>query len=515
MKNEINSVLRNDFLSFARKALRRLEGTTMSHDRYLELLASELSAFAEGRPQRLLVNLPPRHLKTLLGSVCLPAWILGHNPTTKIMLLACSEKLAEKISRQIRSIILAPWYQEIFSTRLKKGHAKAMDFETEDGGGVFASSINGIITGFGADIIIVDDPHNISDVRNPELLDDTVATFHTVVRSRLNNRKTGRILVIAHRIHDRDLSAHLLGQGKWAHVALPLLATRDQTYETDYGRWYRRKGELLQPEAEDEDAIAQLKSTLVNPDFDMLYQQDCDGQARPPINADDFPTFARGNHANLHCVLSIDAGNTDGDDASFSVIQVWAFDEKNLYLLDQFREQCEFNELKRMARRLKKRYRPDAILVENTANGPALISELRRKGKGRYLVASITPRGSKAARLNRHIDKIRDGRVQVNAVFHAEFGAEFERFAHREHTDQIDAFTQAADWVEPCRALAKVPRRASPPVPMVVGCNSQFSGLDQRKSTTPKPAERGVMAWRGYSNYYYARNGPFIKVTKG
>src|SRR6516162_8630315 len=185
MKNEINSVLRNDFLSFARKALRRLEGTTKSHDRYLELLASELSAFAEGRPQRLLVNLPPRHLKTLLGSVCLAAWILGHNPNTKIMLLACSEKLAEKISRQIRSIMLAQWYQEISRTRLKKGHAKAMDFETEDGGGVFASSINGIITGFGADIIIVDDPHNISDVRNPELLDDTVATFHTVVRSRL------------------------------------------------------------------------------------------------------------------------------------------------------------------------------------------------------------------------------------------------------------------------------------------------------------------------------------------
>ncbi len=147
------------------------------------------------------------------------------------------------------------------------------------------------------------------------------ASFETGVRSRLNNRKRLRILVIAHRIHDRDLSAHLLGQGNWAHVILPLVATRDQTYETDYGRWHRRKGELLQPEAEDEDDIARRKTLLVNPDFDMLYQQDCDGQARPPINADDFPTFAPGNHADLRCVVSIDAGNTDGDDASFSVIQ--------------------------------------------------------------------------------------------------------------------------------------------------------------------------------------------------
>lgn len=337
------------------------------------------------------------------------------------MLLACSANLAEKIARQIRTIMLAQWYQEVFPTRIKKGHAKAMDFETEEGGGVFASSINGIITGFGADIIIVDDPHDISDVRNPELLDATVETFESVVRSRLNNRKRPRILVIAHRIHDRDLSAHLLGQGNWAHVILPLVATRDQTYKTNYG-WHRRKGELLQPEAEDEDEIARRKTLLVNPDFDMLYQQDCDGQASPPINADDFPTFVPDHHADLHCIVSIDAGNTDGDDASFSVIQAWAFDDKNLYLMNQFREQCEFDELKRMTKRFIKRHRPDVVLIENTANGPALISELRRKEKTRRLVLPITPRGSKAARLNRHIDKIRDGRVQLpeNAVFNAE-----------------------------------------------------------------------------------------------
>jgi predicted phage terminase large subunit-like protein len=430
----------------------------------------------------------------------------------------CRENLgADSLySGQIHSIMSAQWYQEIFPTRIKKGRAKVMDFETVNGGGVFASSINGIITGFGADIIIVDDPHDISDVRNPELLDDTVETFESVVRSRVNNRKRRRILVIAHRIHDRDLSANLLGQGNWAHVILPLVATRDQIYETDYGRWHRRKGELLQPEAEDEDEIARRKTLLVNPDFGLLFQQDCDGQARPPINADDFPTFVPGHHASLHCVLSIDAGNSDGDDASFSVIQAWAFDENNLYLMDQFREQCEFNELKRMTKRFIKRHRPDVVLIEKTANGPALISELRRKGKTRHLVLPITPRGSKAARLNRHIDKIRDGRVQLpeNAVFNAEFRAEFERFHRRKHTDQVDAFTQMADWWEQCRALGRVPRRGGPPpVPMVVGCNSQFSGFDPRKSTAPKPGERGVCAWRGNSNH--APNGPFIKVKSG
>jgi predicted phage terminase large subunit-like protein len=205
------------------------------------------------------------------------------------------------------------------------------------------------------------------------------------------------------------------------------------------------------------------------------------------------------------------------DEASFSVIQAWGFDEKNLYLINQFREQCEFNELKRTARRFIKRHQPDVVLIEKTANGPALISELRRKGKTRHLVLPITPRGSKAAHLNRNIDKIRDGRVQLpeNAVFNAEFGAEFERFHRREHADQVDAFTQMADWFDQCRALGRVPRRASAPVAMVVGCNSQFSGLDQRKSTTPEPEERGVIAGRGNSKFYYAPNGPFIKVKSG
>ena len=382
MRNEIHRLLKTDFMSFSRKAMREYDGTRISNDRYLEYLSSKLMEFADGMIKRLIVNLPPRYLKTLFGSVFLAAWILGHNPNTKIMLLAYSEELAEKIARLIRSILLAKWYREIFPTRIEKGHAKAMNFATTAGGEVFAASINGSITGHGADVIIVDDPHNITDAGYPKQLAQTIERFDTVVKSRLNNRKTGRIIVIAHRISDKDLSSHLLAQGRWEHVALPLMATCDQSYETDYGLWHRRKGELLRPDAEDEDDIAQLKKTLVNPDFDMLYQQDCDGRARLPITEDHFPTFAPDDLARLPCVLSIDAGTTDGNDASFSVIQAWAFDDSNFYLIDQFRKQCEFDELYPMVRKFRRRYQPEAILVEKTANGPALISELKRETKG-------------------------------------------------------------------------------------------------------------------------------------
>jgi predicted phage terminase large subunit-like protein len=515
MKNEMLTVLRNDFLSFARKALRELDGTVLSKDRYIEYLTSKLTDFADGGTRRLLCNQPPRTLKTSLGSGCLPAWILGHRPSTRIMILSYSEDLAELIARSIRSILAAEWYRAIFPTRIKKGHAKAMNFATAAGGGVFAASINGSITGHGADVIIVDDPHNITDAGNPEQLDRTIERFNTVIRSRLNNRKTGRILVIAHRISDRDLSAHLLAQGKWDHLALPFIATRDETYKTAYTRWHRRKGELLRPDAEDEDDIAQLRKTLVNPDFEMLFQQDCDRQARLPIRADYFLTFTPGDFAHLPCVLSIDTGTTDGDDVSFTVIQTWAFGERNFYLIAQYREQCEFDKLKRMVRNFRRRHRPIAILVEKTANGPALISELRRKSKGRHLIVPITPRGSKSARFNRHVDKIRDGRVHLpeDAEFYAEFAAELESFPHGEHTDQVDAFTQMADWVDQygkvhlCGRIAKPQGSTPPSVPMAVGCSSQFFRFGHRTLSTNKPGQPGICVVRG--NSFYTPNGPF------
>jgi predicted phage terminase large subunit-like protein len=510
MKNDIHSLLRDDFLSFARKALRELDGTILSEDRYLDYLASKLTAFADDEIKRLIVNAPPRHLKSQLGTVCLTAWILGHHPNKKIIVLAGSARLAEKLARPIRAILQAKWYRNIFPTRIKKGHGEATNFATVDGGEVFAASIHANITGRGGDIIILDDPHDTNDAGNPHQLAKAIGRFNKNVKSRLNNHRTGRFLVIAHRVSEADLSAHLLARGGWQHVVLPFLATRDETYKTDCGIWRRRKGELLRADDADDEHIAELKQT--EPNFDMLYQQDCDGQARLPIMAELFPIFAPDTIAHLPRVLSIDPGATDGDDASFSVIQVWAFDAKNYYLLDDYRAQCEFEDLKRKARHLRKLHRAYAILIENTANGPGLISQLKRKLKARCLIVPITPRGSKTARLNRHIDKIRQGRVQLaaDAAYWVEFTDEIVVFPYGKHDDQVDAFTQMADFVDQHGALAKPPQRMTPDIPMVVSGNSQGSGWGHRSLPTAKPGERGICIARG--NSHYAPNGPFIQA---
>ena len=228
-----NALLRGDFLSFARKAIRELEGTKLGDEPYLRFLAGELDEFAEGENCRLIINLPPGHLKTLLGSVFLTAWLLAHDPSLKTIIVSHAEHLSKTIARNIRTLLQSTWYKELFVTRIKKGHAAVEDFDTASGGGVFVTTFGGGFTGRRADVIIVDDPHDISD--KLERIGDTIEFFSTVLLSRLNDRRNGRVLVIAYRAHERDLSAYLMQQREMA--ARGIAARRNRRSDVPNGRW--------------------------------------------------------------------------------------------------------------------------------------------------------------------------------------------------------------------------------------------------------------------------------------
>jgi predicted phage terminase large subunit-like protein len=448
MTPQMKALLRKDFLSFARKAIQELDGTKIGQQPYLRCLASKLDQLAEGEIRRLLINLPPGHLKTQLGSVCLPAWLLAHQPSLKIIIVTHAEHLSTTIARNIRTIALSPWFKEVFKTRIPKGHAAVEDFGTTAGGGVFVTSFRGRFTGRRADIIIVDDPHDISD--SPEEIADTIKSFNTVLMSRLNSRKTGRVLVVAHRVHEHDLSSFLLKDKKWALVVMPMIATRDQTYDTASGKWRRHQGELLRPDAFDPEDIEELRANSVSPDFDMLYQQDCDLQSLPSIRAEHFPTITELLPPNAPVVLSVDPGMTNKAKSAFSVVQVWRVGTDRHHLLDQFREQCDYSDLLDEVRRYRKKYGAVAILIERAANGHALISALRRKYSRKLskLIRPIDPDGrSKSARLRAHAETIIAKRIHLPAdvPWRDDYIAEFVDFPHGKFTDQVDATTQFLD----------------------------------------------------------------------
>jgi predicted phage terminase large subunit-like protein len=447
MNRHLSSALKNDFLTFARRALRKLDDTVLDHDPYLELLTTYLLEFADGSTKRLLINMPPRHAKTKLCSICFSAWILAHNPSIKIMIVAYSIDLAESISRAIRNILQSVWFKESFPTRVAKGHAKSNDFATTAGGKVYATSFDGSVTGFGGDIIIVDDPHNISDVENPRQLERTIEKFNTMLVRRLDTPKKGRIMVIGHRVHENDLSAALLQDGSWTNLRLPIVAPRDQEFRTAYGRWHRRKGELLRPDADDLTEIERLRSKLVNPPFELLYQQDDDAQSLPALTADHFLSYRPEDIFNLPRFVSVDPGTDEGDGRSFSVVQLWATNGVINYLVDQVRKRCDFRELVRITKRIVCNNTGAPILIENTANGPALISALSEAQKRRAY--AITPRDSKTTRLRRHYDKFLSGRIRVqsDAQFREKLTKEFIVFPHGRHADQVDATTQFLDFI--------------------------------------------------------------------
>ncbi len=438
-------LLQTDFLSFSRQALKQA-GTVLKNDPYIELYATRLVEFAEGRVRRLLINMPPRHAKSKLGSVCCAAWILAHDPTAQIMIITCSNPLADTLSHGTRSILESPWFQNAFSTRIAHGRAKSNDFETTDRGRVYATSFDGSLTGFGADVIIIDDPHDIADALKPEQIRRTVDKYDSIVVNRLNNPRTGRIMVVAHRIDENDLSAHLLRDGEeWAHLALPFIAPKDQTYDTAYGPWLRKKGDPLREDA-DLARVERSRKKRLHPSYELLYQQDVEGIAPGVLKKRHFLSFCDEDIQNLPRFISIDPGTDEGEGRSFSVIQLWASDGKRHYLLEQIRERCDFRRFLRLTKSLASRNVGAPILVERTANGPALLSALEPNQRKRAV--PITPRDSKSQRLRRHYRKFLKKRIHVrkDAPFRAKFIREFVQFPRR-GDDQVDATTQYLDYV--------------------------------------------------------------------
>ena len=471
MNIDTKKLVQTEFLAFAMKAFATLnKGRSLGNDKYLKLLAREPTRVAVGETKRLVVSMPPRHCKTFMGSICLPAWVLAHNPSAKIVILTYGQDLADKTAYAVRNILRSEWYQQAFHTRLKKDRAKLMDFVTADGGGVRSLSIEGGVTGLGADYIIIDDPVEIKDCGNTKRLERVNDLFDDEIQTRLDHPKKGCIVVIAHRISEDDLPGHVFQKGGWKRLKLPLIAPRSRKYELEGGDvWNRKKGELLRPDAFTKRDIERLRDSK-QPGFETLQQQNPGGRDRLRIKAKYFPTFplAELQMRELPVVLSIDPGQKGGPTNSCSVIQAWAPKDGAHLLLDQWREHATYSDFRSAARRFIRRYRPSVVLIEATGQGPALIQDTKPQN-GMELVP-ITPSGDKIERLRKHRRTIRDGLVQLpqGAPWYDEFISEAMQFPYGPFDDQMDALSQYLNWI----AAHPNPRKR-PPLAIIQSVDSQ------------------------------------------
>jgi len=503
MDSKTEKLIKTEFLAFAMKAFASLnKGKSLGNDTYLKLLAERLTRVAARKTKRLVVSLPPRHFKTFMGSICLPAWILAHNPSAKIIILTYGQELADKNAYAIREILRSEWFKLAFHTRIKKDRAKLVDFVTTDGGGVRSLSIQGGVTGLGADVIIIDYPVEIKDCDNAKWLERVNDLYDDEIQTRLDNPKKGCIVVIAHRISEDDLPGHVLQKVGWKELKLPLIAMRSRTYNLGDGEvWERKKGELLRPDAFTKQDIRGLRCSK-QPGFETLYQQNPGGRDRLRIKEEFFPPSSAAPLQMSHSpvVLSIEPGQKGGPANSYSVIQVWAPKGGAHLLLDQWRQQASYPEFRSQARLFIRKYRPSAVLIEDTGQGPSLRSEIKARN-GMELVP-ITPLGDKVERLRRHRRAIRSGLVQLpeGAAWRAEFISEATQFPYGPFDDQMDALSQYLDWIAEHPNL-----KERPPRTICQGADSQGRPLRSLWSGASMQA-KGIVVQLGSRGMF---NAPF------
>jgi predicted phage terminase large subunit-like protein len=430
--------------AFVEKVFRSTQGNRLnSSSIYIHLVVWYLEQFLRGDIKKLLVNLPGRHLKTFICSVCFPAFKLGLDPTLKFMIVAYSEDIAEDIVRQIREVMESSWYKAAFKTRITETHSRKDDFTIKGGGRVRAVPVRSV-TGKGGDIIILDDPHNVDDWNNDRKKEKVIEAFELLV-SRRDGGKMSQMLVVGHRIAEDDLSAHILERGDFEHLCLPLFAPLEMTFEIDGAPLHLAKGEALRPDAFPPDEIESIRKNHRGSPFWLYHQQGlgpCGDDFE--IKVSHFPFLPGGPQnrqlpKNVPVALSVDCAQKTNS-TSRNVIHVYAKRGDRYDLIEAFAEKCSFQRLSRKVQLYAKRHNAWFVLVENTARGPDLIDELKTKLS--MPVIPVTPRGTKEDRLRKFAPIIRAKSIRIRQSHATEEAIdEIVAYPNSPYDDHVDTLT--------------------------------------------------------------------------
>jgi predicted phage terminase large subunit-like protein len=443
-------LLRQDFFTFLERSFYELNPPPLVYSRHLEVIANALEDCRLGKIRRLVINLPPRGLKSHCASIAFPAWILGHNPSAHLVFASYGQELAEKFARETKKLMNSAFYKALFRTRFAARNA-VHDFETTDGGTRVATSVGGPLTGRGADFIVIDDAMKpdeaISDTRRKAVND----WFDGTVLSRLNNKKTGCIIIIMQRLHHDDLVAHALERDdSWVHLSFPAIAEEHETYEIrnllGKTQFNRAPGDALQPEWEPLAELENIRERMGKYNFAGQYQQRPTPMEGAIIKEEWLQYYDVRPDIPGRIVQSWDTANKAEQLHDYSVCTTWLVIKKNYYLLDVLRARLDYPQLKQALIDQKLRFKPHLILIEDRASGTQLIQELRQQQlpiRG-YLPPKNT---DKTMRLFTQSIRFETGSVFLprQASWLTEYRNEITRFPASKYDDQVDSTTQFLD----------------------------------------------------------------------
>ncbi|TMV06568.1 terminase [Ruegeria sediminis] len=448
----LNALLRKDLSSFIERSFATVNpGSRYQHNWHIDAIAHALEQVAQGKNTRLVITMPPRSLKSIAASVAFPAWLLGHDPSLRVLAVSYAEGLSEKLALDCLKVIEAPWYRACFpATRISRGRGARSDFETTRGGGRFSTSVGGTLTGRGGAIILLDDPHKPEDAGSEVRRNAVLEWYRSTLLSRLDDPRHGPIVLIQQRIHEGDLAGMLLEQGGWVHLDLPAIA--EEAVEIDLGRSgtkRRVEGDLLHPDRLPRDLLERRREELGSYVFAAQYQQRPAPRGGGIVKWEWFrdydvaPTLQPGDRI----VQSWDTASKADEASDYSVCTTWLVRGDSAWLLDVNREKLEFPDLRRKIIGLAQAWSAIQILIEEAGSGIQLIQDLRSSTQ--LNIIGMLPKLDKATRLLGVTPLIESGKIVIpkNAQWLSTFQREITLFPNGKHDDQVDSLSQFLTWL--------------------------------------------------------------------
>lgn len=448
----LQALLRKDLYSFVQKAFATVSpGEAFLPNWHLRAICHYLELVRLRQVRRLRIEVPPRSLKSVCASVAFPAFLLGHDPTAKIITASYSADLAAKHAGDCRSVIQSAWYRDLFPhTRLSSTRNQELNYETTRKGYRYATSVGGTLTGRGGNIIIVDDPLKPEDAMSEARREAVNGWYSRTLLSRLNNKARDAIILVQQRLHMDDLAGHVEDLDDWTVLRLPAIAEEDETIPIGRGKVHHRlAGEVLHPAREPREVLEQVKRGLGSAVFSAQYQQ-C------PVPADGsvirWNWFRRYDSQpatrDMAIYQSWDTASKPDQHCDFSVCTTWGVRGDDLYLLDVERKRMDFPELKRRVIDLGRHWQPRSIIIEDKGSGTALLQQLRMEANGIVRPTAFMPKEDKVTRLHAQSARIEAGHVWLPqaAPWLDDLRIELSSFPNGRYDDQADSISQFLSW---------------------------------------------------------------------
>lgn len=412
--------------------------------RHHKIMADAFERVANGELKRLIINMPPRHTKSEFASYLFPAWFLGKFPEKKIIQTAHTAELAIGFGRKVRNLVNTEGYQEIFPTKLSSDSKAAGRWNTHAGGDYFAIGVGGAVTGKGADVLIIDDPHSEQEAMqgNSDVYDRVFEWYSSGPRQRL--QPGGSIIIVMTRWSKKDLTGQILANSikregdEWEVIEFPALLPSGNPLWEEF--WSKKELEAIKAEIPVSKWEAQYQQNPTSEEGAIIKREMWKiwDQEEPPFC--DYIIQSWDTAFEKHSRADYSACTTWG---VFYKVNVDGREIANIILLDAFKERMEFPELKQKAKEMYMEWEPDSLIIEKKAAGAPLIYELRQLG---IPLQEYTPsKGSdKIARVNAISDMFASGFVWCPATRWAEEVMEdCAAFPNGEHDDIVDSTSQA------------------------------------------------------------------------